>query len=51
MAGQSTKLSVKDVSSVIKKLEHNTQTNSNGAQSGAETNQQVNAKKKMQETC
>ena len=51
MSGQSSKLSVGDVSKTIKKLEYNSQTNSNGARSGAETNQQVNRKGTMQPTC
>lgn len=49
MAGQSSKLNVSEVSKTIKKLEHNSQTNSNGSKSGSETNQQVGAKNKMQE--
>ena len=48
MSGQSSKMTVGDVSKTIKKLEHNSQTAGNGAKSGAETNQQVNRKGTMQ---
>ena len=39
MAGQSSTMTIKEVSSTIKKLENNQHTNGNGACSGAETNQ------------
>lgn len=51
MAGQSSQMSVKEVSKTIKGLEHNQQTNSNGACSGAETNQQNNRRDTMQKKC
>jgi hypothetical protein len=51
MAGQSSKLTTNEVSKTIKSLENNSQTNSNGANSGAETNQQVNRKGTKQPLC
>ena len=44
MSGQSAKMTTGEVFKTIKGLEHNSQTKSNGASSGHETNQQNNAK-------
>jgi hypothetical protein len=49
MSGQSAKEGVAAISRKIKSVENNSQTKSNGANSGAETNQQVKAVNKKQQ--